>query len=102
MRETNFAFYVDDNTLYITAENLDDVFKSLEENLIKLFYWFPNNQMKANQDKCYLLISGKNCVTINVNGFETENTEYKKLLGINVDCELRLFKKLVTKSKCFI
>ena len=53
--------------------------------------------MKANQDKCYLLNSGKNCVTINVNGFEIENTDYKKLLGINVDCELRLFKKLVTK-----
>ena len=53
--------------------------------------------MKANQDKGYLLNSGKNCVTINVNGFEIENTDYKKLLGINVDCELRLFKKLVTK-----
>ena len=37
MKETSFASYTDDNTLYVTAENLDKVIKSLEEDSIKLF-----------------------------------------------------------------
>ena len=50
--------------------------------------------MKTNHCKCYLLISGKKCATMNVNGFEQENTKCKKLLGIKVDCELKFFKNL--------
>ena len=45
--------------------------------------------MKVNHDKCYLLVSGKNCVIMNVNGFEIENTECDKLLRIKVDCEMK-------------
>ena len=45
--------------------------------------------MKANHDKCYLLVSGKNNVTIIANGFKIKNTECEKLLGIKVDCELK-------------
>ena len=37
MKETSFARYADDNTAYVTAKNLDEVIKSLEENSIKLF-----------------------------------------------------------------
>ena len=40
MKETSFARYADDNTAYVTAKNLDEVIKSLEENSIKLFQWF--------------------------------------------------------------
>ena len=44
--------------------------------------------MKAKHNKCYLLLSGKYCVTMNVNGFEREKTECEKILGIKVDYEL--------------
>ena len=70
-------------------ENLDDVIKSLEKDSIQLFQWFSDNQMKANHDKCYPLVSGKNNVTIIANGFKIKNTECEKLLGIKVDCELQ-------------
>ena len=40
MKETSFARYADDNAAYVTAKNLDEVIKSLEENSIKLFQWF--------------------------------------------------------------
>ena len=36
-KETSFASYVDENTPYVTAENLDEVIKSLEKDFIKLF-----------------------------------------------------------------
>ena len=82
-KETSFASYVDDNTPCVTAENLDEVIKSLEKDSIKLFQWFSDNQMKANHDKCHLLVSGKNNVTMNASGFKTLNAKnYSELKTI--------------------
>ena len=44
--------------------------------------------MKANHDKCHLLVKGKNNVTTNASGFKIKNSECKKWLGIKVDCGL--------------
>ena len=88
VKETSFASYADDNTPYVRAENLDKIIKSLEKVSIKLFQWFSDDQMKANHDICHLLVSGKNNVTMNANGFKIKNTECEKLLGIKVDCGL--------------
>ena len=88
MKEASFSSYADDNTLYVTFENHEDV-KSLEEDSIKLFQWFSDNQIKANHDKCHLRVSGKTNVTMNAGGFKMKNSECKKLLGINVDCGLK-------------
>ena len=57
--------------------------------------------MKAKHNKYYLLVSGKNCVTRNINGFEIENTECEKLLGIKVDCELKSERYLDSVIKKF-
>ena len=54
MSDTDFASYADDNTPYISADTIDE---RLENASVKLSKWFPDNQMKANQDKCHLLIS---------------------------------------------
>ena len=89
MKETSFASYADNNTSYITAENLDEVIELSEEDSIKLFQWLSDNQMKANHNKCHLLVSGKNKVTINASGFKIKNTECEKLLRIKVDCGLK-------------
>ena len=48
MKETSFASYADDNTPYVTAENLDEVIKSLEKDSIKLFQWFSDKQTTIN------------------------------------------------------
>ena len=37
MKETSFASYADENTPYVTAENHEEVIKSLEKDSIKLF-----------------------------------------------------------------
>ena len=75
MKKTSFASYAVDNTPYVTAENLDDVIKSLEKDSIQLFQWFSDNQMKVNHDKCYPLVSGKNNVTIIANEFKIKNVK---------------------------
>ena len=43
---------------HVTGDSIKDVFNSLENDSVELFQWFVNNQMKANKNKCHLLISG--------------------------------------------
>ena len=49
--------YADDNTPYVSADNIDRFIKFLEEASEILFEWFNDNLMKINTDKCHLLVS---------------------------------------------
>ena len=53
----DIASYADDNTPYITDFNLEEVIQKLELTTNNLFEWFKNNHMKANADKCHLLVT---------------------------------------------
>ena len=68
MNETDFTSYADDNTPYVTGDSIEDVINSLENVSVTLFKWFADNQIKANKDKCHLLISCSENITINVDG----------------------------------
>ena len=68
MNETDFASYADDSTPYVTGDSIEHVINSLEIVSITLFKWFTDNQMKADKDKCHLLISCSENTTINVDG----------------------------------
>ena len=59
MNETDFASYADDNTSYRTANTIDEVIESLENDSMMLFQWFSDNQMKVNISKCHLLVNKK-------------------------------------------
>ena len=57
---------------------------------VKLFKWFADNQMKANQDKCHVLVSKNENISKHIDPFEIKNTNCEKLLGIKVDSRLNL------------
>ena len=44
--------------------------------------------MKANADKCHLLVTGNYEVSANINEFEIESSKKEKLLGISIDARL--------------
>ena len=44
--------------------------------------------MKANQDKCHLIISENENVSMYIDPFEIKNTNCEKLLGIKIDSRL--------------
>ena len=46
--------------------------------------------MKANADKCHILVTGNYEVSANINEFETESSKKEKLLGISIDTTLSL------------
>ena len=58
--------YADDSTPYIPDDNIDDLIKSLEEVSTALFQWFDNNLLKNYPDKCHLLISSNENITVKI------------------------------------
>ena len=44
MSETEFPSYADDKTPYVASENVNGVVKILENNSIRLFKWFSDNE----------------------------------------------------------
>ena len=53
----NIANWADDNTPFVSGDTSVHVMTSLENAVEKRFEWFSNNHMKANHDKCDLLIN---------------------------------------------
>ena len=50
--------------------------------------------MKANQDKCHLIVSRNKNISMHVGPFEIKNTNCEKLLGIKVDSRLNFNENL--------
>ena len=84
----DIANYVDDNTPYMIADNVDDLITSLEQASNGLFEWFKNNLLKSNADKCHLLVSTNDRVSMNVDGFKIDKSDTEKLLGVKFDQKL--------------
>ena len=57
LNNIEIASYAGDNTPYCSYKNFGDVIICLERAANDLFAWFYNNRMKANADKCHLLLS---------------------------------------------
>ena len=60
----NFA---NDNTPYVTGDNIPSVVKLLEEVACAIFQWFKDNEMKANAGKCHVLLNTRNVLTVKIN-----------------------------------
>ena len=58
--------YADDNTPYVCSENVDVTLEKLEEVGKVLFESFSNNFLKANADKCHLILSPDEPFSINI------------------------------------
>ena len=84
----DIANYADDNTPFVSGDAPLNVITSLENGAEKLFEWFANNHMKANHDKCHLLMSTLTPISITVKDYVIENSDNEKLLGVTVDANL--------------
>ena len=84
----DIANYADDNTPHVIADNIDDLIKSLEGSSTALIQWFDNNILKSNADKCHLVISSNESVTLHVGEYDIKNSKREKLLGVKLDWKL--------------
>ena len=60
--KSDLANFTDDNTPYVTGDNISSVVKLLEEVACAtvFFQWFKDNEMKANADRFRVLLSTSN------------------------------------------
>ena len=86
--ECDIASYADDNTPYNFDFNLDNIISGLEKPSNSLLNWFRENHMKANADKCHLLVSSDESCTAKIEDFSIKNSTEEKLLGVKFDSNL--------------
>ena len=66
----------------------DIVADNIEEASTALFQCFDNNLLKNNPDKCHLLISSNENITVKIGEYEIQNSECEELLGVKLDWKL--------------
>ena len=81
--------FVDDNIPYVIGHNISSVVEILEEVACAIFQWFKDNEMKANADKCHMLLSTSNELTVKINEIQIKNSQSEKLLEITIDNNLK-------------
>ena len=64
--ECDIASYADDNTQYNVDFSLDNAICNLEKSTNSLLNWFRENHMKANAEKCHLLVSSNESCTAKI------------------------------------
>ena len=79
--DTDFASYVNNNTLYVSANTIDEVIKRLRTASANLF-------------KCHLIVSKIKGVSMHIVLFEIKNTNCQNLLEIKVDCRFNFHEHL--------
>ena len=94
MNDVDIASFADDNTPYLSANDLPSLIKALEDAASSIFKWFKDNQMQANAGKCHILLSTKEKVLTKVDSVEIENSQAEKLLGVTLDSELNFEKHI--------
>ena len=100
--DCDIASNVDDNTPYASSSNLDALINKLGESTKNLFQWFRNNHIKANADKCHLLVTGNYEVSANINEFEIESSKNEKLHTLARIAHYMDFKKRRCLMKAFV
>ena len=73
------------NTPYNFDFNLDNVISNLEKSTNSPLNWFRENHMKANVDKCHLLVNFDEICIAKIEDFSIKNSTKGKLLGIKFD-----------------
>ena len=89
--DIDFASYADDNKPYCIGKTPEEVISQLEKSSKSIFEWFKNNGMKANPDKCHLLLSKNENFEANVHENRISNTRFEKLLGVTFDNQLNFY-----------
>ena len=67
---------------YVTGDNISSLVKFLDELVCAIFQWFKDNGMKANADKCHVLLNTSNELTVKINEVQIKNSQSGKFLGI--------------------
>ena len=86
--KVNIANYADDNTTNFVEENINCLLNTLENETNTILKWFQINEMKANNDKCHLIVTIPNQVSVTSGEQKISNCSSVNLLGVCIDKRL--------------
>ena len=93
--DIDVANYADDKS---DLEN-KKVIKLLQKNINKLFGWFSDNFLKANLDKCHLLINTDENVALKIKNETITNSSNQELLGILINNKFGFNEHIISVCK---
>lgn len=90
--------FADDTMLYIEGKNVDDIIRTMNDELNNLYMWLCDNNLKVNIDKCKWMILGKKdklnkivyMNSITINNQTIEKVSEMKYLGVILDENISL------------
>ena len=80
--------HTDGLTSYVCLEDMDLIIAKLEVKANYIFQWFNENTMKANTDKCHLLIKTNEERIIFIEREKIQISKSEKLLAVTIDNKL--------------
>ena len=80
-KSTDIASYADNKTSYVCLKDMDLIIEKVELKTNDLFQWFNENAMKANADKCHLLITTNEERNISIGERKYKIVKVKSCLG---------------------
>ena len=86
----DFTSCANDNTQYPTDESAEKLIDNFEIETKSLIKWFSDNQIKANPDKCCLLVSSTSQSELNIGNETIKSSICQNLFGIKIDNKLKL------------
>ena len=96
---SSVASYADDTTPYSCATDIPSLPLEVQASATKLFCWFKNNHLKANQGKSHILLSTNKPEIVSIDGIPLAASSHKKLLGVTIDSQLKFENHI--KELCF-
>ena len=88
LKDTKMANYADDNTVYTSKDNINDLLNTLENETCIVIEWLRNNEMKPNNDKCHLIVCNHDQLSVRLDKEKIESTDSVELLGVVIDNNL--------------
>ena len=79
MKDVNIVSFADEKKPFMTANNITNLVKHLEDYASSIFKWFANNQMQGNATKCHILLSTNEKLLTKVERAEIENSQSEKV-----------------------
>ena len=84
--------FADDTNLFCSGDDIQELLKTVERELIKLKKWFDRNKLSLNEKKMKFMVFGgvpSDCeIKLNINGTEIERVYETKFLGVIIDHKL--------------
>ena len=90
--DSEICNFADDNTIYSCGLDLHEIVFNLESDLGRLLEWFTNNGMVANPKTfqlMFLSLKGQKRLRLKINENKLSATDNVKLLGIEIDNQLK-------------